>query len=408
MLRARIAASDRTLPVAGLLGVAVGGGVFVFERVVTFLLDEASSAPTAVMVAAPALGLVLAAAVIRLGPAPRGRATADEYLHAVHDSGHRIPPRQVATRLLAAVATLGFGGSLGLEGPAVLLGAGGADATSDRLGRRLRVDHQSLLIAGAAAAVAAVFKAPATGAVFAMEVPYRDDVARHRLLPALVGAAAGYLCLVTLDGPSRLFPVVDDARFDLVDLGGALVLGIAAGVAARGVAASIRWAKHRAASTRWHVRVPLAAAVLALAAWAAWALTGRPLGIGPGYRVIDWLDDPRLGVGLLLAVLMLRFASVVATTGGGGVGGFFVPLVVLGAILGRVASAVTGTSASGLFPILGVAALLGAGYGVPLAAVMFVAETSGRPTYVVPALLAAVAADLAAGGAVVTDYQRER
>ena len=58
--------------------------------------------------------------------------------------------------------------------------------------------------------------------------------------------------------------------------------------------------------------------------------------------------------------------------------------------------------------MLGVAAVLGAGYQVPLAAVMFVAETSGRPGYVVPALLAAVAADLAVGSESVTDYQRER
>lgn len=61
--------------------------------------------------------------------------------------------------------------------------------------------------------------------------------------------------------------------------------------------------------------------------------------------------------------------------------GFFVPLVVLSAILGRLGSAITGTASSGLFPILGVAALLGADYGVPLAAVMFVAETSGRLTW---------------------------
>jgi CIC family chloride channel protein len=63
---------------------------------------------------------------------------------------------------------------------------------------------------------------------------------------------------------------------------------------------------------------------------------------------------------------------------------------------------------SGLFPILGVAAVLGAGYQVPLAAVMFVAETSGSPSYVVPALLAAVAADIAMGRESVTDYQQDR
>jgi CIC family chloride channel protein len=39
-----------------------------------------------------------------------------------------------------------------------------------------------------------------------------------------------------------------------------------------------------------------------------------------------------------------------------------------------------GQSGSSLFPIIGVAAFLGAGYRVPLAAVMFVAESTGRPS----------------------------
>ena len=55
--------------------------------------------------------------------------------------------------------------------------------------------------------------------------------------------------------------------------------------------------------------------------------------------------------------------------------------------------------------MVGVAAFLGAGYRVPLAAVMFVAETTGRPSFVVPGLLAAVAAELMMGGASVTTYQ---
>ena len=59
-----------------------------------------------------------------------------------------------------------------------------------------------------------------------------------------------------------------------------------------------------------------------------------------------------------------------------------------------------------LFVVIGVAAFLGAGYRVPLAAVMFVAETTGRPGFVVPGLLAAVAASLVMGHASVTTYQR--
>lgn len=397
---------DRTLIASGALGVLTGVLVYGFERSVTIILEVVRESPVVAMALAPAAGLVVTALVIRFGPEPRGRATADEYLEAMHRE-HRIELRTVVTRTLAAITTLGSGGSLGLEGPAVLLGAGSGDSMSRKLGRRLRVDHQAVLVAGAAAAVAAVFKAPATGAVFALEVPYRNDMARHRLMPALIGAAAGYLSLVTLAGTERLFPVADNPPFDLRDLGGALLLGLVAGLFARVIARSVRWAKHWAADTKAALRLPLATAALAVAAWTAFELTGSPLGIGPGYAVLDWIDDPRLGVGLLVAMLLVRFVGVVATTAGGGVGGHFIPLVVLGGLLGRLAAALTG-SPSALFPVLGVAAVLGAGYGVPLAAVMFVAETSGRPAYVVPALIAAVAADLSVGSESVTDLQAAR
>lgn len=399
---------NATLAVATVLGLVVGLGVYLFERVTVWLLDAVRDLPVGVMAAMPLLGLIGAAAVLRVGPTPRSRATADEYILSVHEPRRSLPGAQVVTRLAAAVATLGFGGSLGFEGPAVLLGAGVADGTGRRLLGRLRIDRQALLTAGAAAAVAAVFKAPATGAVFALEVPYRADLARHRLLPALLGAAGGYLAIAGLTGTEGLFPVSGSPPFDLLDLGGAVVLGVVAGLLARVVSRSVRWAKRFAAESRHVLRLPVAGGALAGAVLVAFALVDAPLGLGPGYDVLEWLGDPDLSLWILAAMLAVRFVGTIATTAGGGVGGFFIPLVVMGGLLGRLAEGVVGLSGLGLFPILGVAAVLGAGYQVPLAAVMFVAETSGQPAYVVPALLAAVAADLAVGNDSVTEYQRSR
>jgi CIC family chloride channel protein len=83
-----------------------------------------------------------------------------------------------------------------------------------------------------------------------------------------------------------------------------------------------------------------------------------------------------------------------------------VPLVVAGALLGRLAGGAIGATNPTLFVIIGVAAALGAGYRVPLAAVTFVAEATGRPGFVVPGLLAAVGADLVMGASSVTRYQQ--
>ncbi len=108
----------------------------------------------------------------------------------------------------------------------------------------------------------------------------------------------------------------------------------------------------------------------------------------------------------MFAILALRCMATSTAVAGGGVGGLFIPLVVAGALSGSIIGGLVHNGDLTLFIVIGVAAFLGAGYRVPLAAVMFVAETTGRPSFVVPGLLAAVAAELMMGSASVTKYQR--
>ncbi len=401
--------TDLTLPAAAATAAAVGAGVFLFDTVVRATLDAVRSGPWWLGVIAPAAAIAIANLVMRASGDRHNRSTADEYLRAFHDPSRSLSGRSVVARLGAATASLGLGAPLGLEGPSVLIGVASARSLFDSLRPRWarRIDPEALLVAGAAAAVAAIFKAPATGAIFALEVPFRRDLARHQLMPALTGAAFGYLTFVVGDGSDPLFPVAGTPPFDFRDLLGAVVLGIVCGGLARGIAVSIRAAKHISSRTKVPATIGVAVG-LAGAAWASLAIAGEPVGIGPGYRLIAWADNPDVALGAIAALLAIRFVSVLLATSGGAVGGFFVPLVVVGNLVGRVMGAIVGGPAESLFPVLGITAVLGSGYQVPLAAVMFVAETSGRPGYVVPALLAAVAADIAVGSESVTDYQRDR
>jgi chloride channel protein, CIC family len=108
----------------------------------------------------------------------------------------------------------------------------------------------------------------------------------------------------------------------------------------------------------------------------------------------------------VVAMFFLRALATTATVAGGGAGGLFIPLVIQGVLVGRAVGGLFGAPDSSLFPVIGIAAFLGAGYRVPLAAVMFVAETTGRPGFVVPGLIAAAVAQLAMGRSSVSPYQR--
>ncbi len=354
----------------------------------------------------PAIGLIGSFVIRRVLGGGVSPSTADEYLHAFHDQRHRLGWRAFAARTLAAVSTLGTGGPMGLEGPSIYTGATIGDQAQRRLPGVFRgADRRVLMVAGAAAGVAAIFKAPATGAVFALEVPYHDDLARRMLLPALVASASGYLTFVAVHGTTPLFAIDSSADFSLRDLFGALAIGVLAGLGARGFAWLVRWAKHVASADRvWTV---FAAGVTFAALFGMGRLlTGQSLINGPGYEIVAWASEPGRSVWLVVTMLTLRCLATSASVAGGGVGGMFIPLVVAGALTGSAIGGVVDAHDLVLFIVVGVAAFLGAGYRVPLAAVMFVAETTGRPAYIVPGLLAAVAAELVMGASSVTSYQR--
>lgn len=394
--------------IAAATGAVVGVAVRVFEYVVVeILLYRVVTLEPHLLVFVPVIGLIVSALILRTLGAGATQATSDDYLRAFHDPGYILKPRQVFARITAAVATLGSGGALGLEGPSLY----GGSALGQQIQRRLpkpfqSADHRTLLVAGAAAGVAAIFKAPATGAIFALEVPYRNELARRALLPALVAAASGYLTFVALSNTDPIFRIVDMPVFSIRDLFGALVIGIACAIGARGFAKTIRMAKNF--STRpIGLRVLFAGSGLVGLFVASRLLTGENLTIGSGYEAITgWLIDPELAIWLIVVIFVMRCLASALTLAGGGVGGVFIPLVVGGAFVGRAVGGVINPDRYTLYTLLGIAAFLGAGYRVPLAAVMFVAETTGRPNFVVPALFAAVAAELVMGEQSITEFQR--
>jgi CIC family chloride channel protein len=405
---------DRTreiVVIAAVIGGLTGLAVAAFESVTSdAILARVTTAPVWLEVVAPLAGLLVAAAALRWLADGATPSTADEYIKAVPDPEARFALRPVAGRVVACVATLGGGGAMGFEGPSIYIGAALGVLVHGRLKRVLwGVDRHAALVAGAAAGVAAIFKAPATGAVFALEVPYQDDLASHALLPALVGGATGYAVFAAIHGTDPLIPVSGRPPVDLTDLVGAVVVGLTCGVGARLFAWLIAQAKHRAARGPAWGRALAAGVVLgALVVVSRSAFDGRAFTLGPGYRAVEWALDPHRSLAAVALLATLRVVATTASVGGGGAGGLFVPLVVQGALTGRLIGGVVGGPNESLFVVLGIAGFLGAGYRVPLAAVMFVAEATGRPGFVVPGLLTAVVAQLVMGTASVSAYQRRR
>ncbi|MDZ7675072.1 MAG: chloride channel protein [Acidimicrobiales bacterium] len=397
-LRALSRRSQQVLFFAAATGAVTGVAVAGFEWLTREVVYEALvHSPLWVRCVAPIFGLVGAALCIKLFQGD-GTATADDYVADFHSRSNHPGLRQLPARVLASFFTLASGGALGYEGPAIYAGAKTGAALQHRLRRFFARDEAKvLLVAGAAAGVAAIFRAPATGVVFALEVPYRDDLARRQLIPAAIAAAAGYLTFVALLGTEPLLPVEGRPGFGFAELGGAVVLGLLSGGIARFFAGGVHWIKRVTQQLDPLLLATGAGVALAGLAYASELVYDEPLTLGAGYETVSWSLDPEHGVGLVLLLFAMRAAASGVTLGGRGVGGLFIPLVVQGALLGRIVGGMFGDTDSTLFPLIGIAAFLGAGYRVPLAAVMFVAETTGRAGFIVPGLIASVTAQLFMG-----------
>jgi len=406
--RSLVKRSREVVLLAAVTGAATGLFVRFFEYVVVeIMLDEVLHGPLWFLAIAPGIGLILSAILLHTLGAGASPATSDEYLRAFHDSEYPLRPRAFVGRIAAAVTTLGFGGAMGLEGPSMYGGSALGSFIQRRLPSAFRgADYRTLLVAGAAAGVSAIFKAPATGAIFALEVPFRDQMARRMLLPALVASATGYLTFVSLSSTDPIFSFVDDDRigtFGIRDLFGAILIGVFCAVGARAFSRLIRMAKGFTLRPI-ALRLVVSGGGLTALFIVSRLLTGRSLTIG-NREVLVWIQESH-AVWLLVVVFFIRCFATALTLGGGGVGGVFIQLVVGGALVGRAVGEMVNDLDPTLYVLLGIAAFLGAGYRVPLAAVMFVAETTGQPGFIVPALFAAVTAELVMGDQSITSFQR--
>ncbi len=441
MKRLRTIATRGDTPVltlAILTGAVVAVLIAGFEYVsASVLLERILHRPLWQIAVAPGVGLLLAALILRYPGRRLAAGTSDEFNRAFHDRSPNLPLRDLPIKLLAGITTIGMGGALGLEGPSIYAGSTVGLGIRDRFRRWLRrEDVKILLTAGAAAGVAAVFKAPATGVLFALEAPYRDDVNRRALLPSLLASATSYVTYINLIGHDPVIPFLNDPEnriglnvkqlairsdtdvvwFDQADLAaiftavevshvfGALLLGIFAGLGGRFMAWLVRWAKTQSKTPTFIPRVIMGGSALAGLAIVADLAFDAPLTIGPGFEAMEWVVRPGQGLGLIALLFGLRIAATIVTLAAGGVGGLFIPLAVQGVILGQFTGVMLDADRPGLYPTLGLAAFLGAGYRAPISAVMFVAESTGG-SFVVPALVAAAVSQLVAGKSSVAEHQ---
>jgi CIC family chloride channel protein len=341
-------------------------------------------------------GLVSGFLVYTFAPEAEGHGT-DAAIDAFHNKGGLIRSRVPVVKALSSVITIGTGGSAGREGPIAQIGAGFGSFLATRLGLAA-ADRRILLLAGMAGGVGATFRSPLGGALFAVEVLYREPEFEHEgLVPCIISSIVAYSLFGAVTGWEPLL-ATPHFRFEHP---GELVL-----FALLGVTCALLGAVYvkvfygvRDAFGRLTIPPALKPALGGLLLGGLATLVPQVLGSGYG-----WVQAALYGEVALWVMLVIGLAKIMATSltiSSGGSGGVFAPSLVIGAMLGGA----FGATAETLFPALvqdprayvlvGMAGFFAGVANTPIATLIMVSELTGNYGLLAPLMLVCVVAMIA-------------
>ena len=345
--------------------------------------------PWVLLLILPVAGLMVGWLVQTFAPEAEGHGT-DAVIRAIHRERSVIRKRVPAVKLLASILTIGSGGSAGREGPVAQVGAGFGSYLS-RLLNLSSKDRQLLVIAGMAAGIGGMFRAPLGGALFSIEVLYSEnDFESEALIPAVIAAIVAYVVNASFTGWGHIFAAPRVSFSHPVELLSYLVLGMflaVVGILYVKVFYGTRDLVFRPLPVPAWTKPGIGGLLLALLALAV------PQVMGGGYGWLQLTLDGNLPLKLLLVLLPAKILATALTISSGGSGGVFAPSLIIGGITGAVFAELAVRVAPAAAPPAAACVLVGMGgffsgvAKVPIASLIMVAEMSGSYDLLVPMML---------------------
>lgn len=338
----------------------------------------------------PAIGGLIAGAIMQLGARFHGQVTTSDYMEAVVLGDGKISSRQSLVKSLSALFTNASGGSIGREGPLVQLSAMLA-SLAGRLQHWTTPRLRLLVACGAAAGIASAYNAPISGSVFVAEIVL-GSMAMEIFGPLVFASVIATLTVRGFLGPGPLYAIPLFRLNRAWEIGPYLLLGLVSGLVApwfiRLLRTSEKWAEQIPAP----VYVKMCVGGLIVGALAVL----YPQVCGNGYSVVNDILSGHLLWQTLALILIFKVLATAATFGSGAVGGVFTPTLFVGASLGflfgTVTQQVTGSTSlnPSAFAIVGMGAFLAAATHAPIMAIIMIFELTLDHQIILPLMLACV------------------
>lgn len=352
----------------------------------------------------PAMGVIIAALYVRYVVRDNISHGVTRVLYSISQNKSRLKRHNMYTSIMASSITIGFGGSVGAEGPIVYTGA----AIGSNLGQMFRMSPRILMIlvgCGAAAGIAGIFKAPIAGMLFTLEV-LMLDLTTVSVMPLLIASITSITIAYVYTGYDFEFFFAQSEDFVTGRIPYVILLGLFCGFMSLYFTRVMNMMENifKKVHNPWH-KTFMGCIILS-----ALVFLFPPL-YGEGYESIEGLlsGDPSSIVngsifyheGTMVWFIILFIALIVltkafatsATNGGGGVGGTFAPSLYVGCLSGFLFAYTINHLGLGIelstknFALMGMAGVMSGVMHAPLMGIFLTAELTGGYALFLPLLI---------------------
>ncbi|MBL7111921.1 MAG: chloride channel protein [Bacteroidales bacterium] len=403
----RMGQKQFTLILSALIGLAVGLAAVIIKNlvhVIQLIFTQQFAEPLFhyLYFVLPIFGILLTILFIRhINKRPVGHGI-PSVLYAISKNNGIIRRHNLYSSVITSALTVGFGGSVGLEGPTVATGA----AIGSNIGRYFRMNYKQVILllgCASAGAMSAIFKAPIAAIVFALEV-IMLDLTLTSLIPLLISSLVAALTSYLFLGQNVLYSFQIKEAFVMSDIPYYILIGILAGLMSvyftkmyifvTGIFEKIKGV---------YTKLIIGGSVLGLLIFLVPSLYGE--GYEPinnclsgnyGYLFENSLYEKYAGsIGITLIVLffvlMFKVIATSVTFGAGGIGGIFAPTLFIGSNLGlffaKVMNLIGVDLSESNFALVGMTGLVAGVIHAPLTAIFLIAEITGGYQLFFPLML---------------------